>query len=398
MGFTASADVPWTVPPDWTNGVQELLASSTDVMQASGTAVTQHRALRSTPRRAFSFEVAADGQSRRTAEMLLAGHGGTFQLPIWPDVQWLSAPLDAGVDLVPCVTAGYDFVAGGKALLFRAVNTWEIVTVAAIAGGHLGLAGVTGADYGPGDRLYPLRRALVRTGAEESLFNDDAGLRRLTFDIDEACEWPVLAGTEYLGHIVLDVRPDETTDPTSSNSRLLQTVDYGISLPVVHDLPGIALRAQQSHWRLFGRDQHTWFRSLCYTLDGRRVPVWVSSFARDLLPVATIAGGSAAMTVEWAGYTLLCLGKPNRRDLRIELVDGTVFYRRITAAVESGNTEILTLDSSLSSDSISPWAIRAVSFMALCTSASDEVELDHATDADGLATATTGWQAVVPDV
>lgn len=398
MGFDASADVPWTVPPDWTNGVQELLGWSTDVMQASATAVTQHRALRSSPRRVFSFEVADVGQNRRAAEMLLAGHSGAFSLPIWPDVQWLSAPLDVGVDVVPCATAGFDFVAGGKALLFHAVNTWEIVTIDSIGADHLALADVTAAGYGAGDRLYPLRRARVRDGAEERLFNDDAGLRRLTFDIAEACDWPVLTGTEYLGHIVLDVRPDETTDPTSSNSRLLQTVDYGVSLPVVHDLPGLALRVQQSHWQLFGRDQHTWFRSLCYTLDGRRVPVWVPSFASDLLPVAAIAGGSAAMTVEWAGYTLFSLGKPNRKDLRIELLDGTVFYRRITAAVESGNTEILTLNSALAGTSISPWAIRSVSFMALCTSASDEVELDHQADQDGLATASTGWQAVVPDV
>src|SRR5690606_30459583 len=126
---------------------------------------------------------------------------------------------------------------------------------------------------------------------------------------------------------------DEADSPTSSYARLAQTVDYGTSIPVVHDLAGVALRGQQSHWKLYGRDQHTWFRSLLYTLDGRRVPIWVPSFASDLRPVAAIAGSSQALSVEWAGYTQFGLGKPNRRDVRIELDDGTVFYRRITAAV-----------------------------------------------------------------
>jgi hypothetical protein len=399
VGFSDTTDVPWTIPPDWTAGVQEVLSWATDVMQASASAVTQHRSLRSLPRRRVSMQVMATDQCRRAADALLAGHSGLWQLPIWADVQWLVAPLAAGAASIPCVTDGYDFVAGGKALLFSAVNTWEVVTVTTVASDHLTLSANTVADYAIGARLYPLRLARVQDGGEETLKSDTVSQRNLTFDIVEPCDWPLLASpTMYLGHLVLDVRPDESTSPTSSYSRLLQSADYGVAFPVVHDLPGLALRVQQSHWSLFGRAEHTWFRSLLYTLDGRRVPIWVPTFAADLQPVATIAGSSTSMTVEWAGYTKFGKNKANRKDLRIELVDGTVLYRRITNALESGNTEILTLSAALSSSSITPASIRQVSFMALCTLASDDVEIDHVTDQDGVATATTGWQAVVPDV
>lgn len=399
MGFSSALDVVWTIPPDWSHGVQESLAWSTDVMQASATAVTQHRSLRAAPRRAFTFEVAARRQARRAADMLLAGHSGVWQLPIWPDVQWLGDKLNAGVASIPCATEGYDFTVGGKALLHAGVDAWEVVTIDTIAPDHLQLTSATSDSYQAGSRLYPLRASRVRDDAQERLLNDDNSRRRLTFDLAEPCGWPALAGaTMYQGHLVLDVRPSEPNDPTSSYGRLQQTVDYGTSLPVVHDLPRVALRAQQSYWQLAGRAAHTWFRSLLYTLDGRRVPIWVPSFASDLRPVAAIAGSSQTLSVEWAGYTQFGLGKPNRRDVRIELDDGTVFYRRITAATIAGANETLTLDASLSASAIAPERLRQISFMALSTLASDDIELDHATDADGLATATTGWQAVVPDV
>lgn len=395
--FTASGAKIWPVPPDWAGGVTETLAWATDVSHASATAVSQHRALRTSPRRSFSFEVMANGQNRRVTDMLLAGHGGKWLLPIWPDVQRLpGGPASA---LLPCRTAGFDFVEGGKALLYRGVNDWQVVEISAIAPDHLVLAAPPLIAFTPGMRLYPLRSARLKDGAQETLGSDSVSRRSITFDIDEVCDWPALpAGTTYRTHPVLELRPDESDSPTADNTRMAQTVDNGTGRPFVHDLPGIALRAQQSHWKLHGRERQAWFRSLLYRLQGRFTPIWVPSFASDLKPAAAIAGGSTSLSIEWAGYTLFGKGKHNRKDVRIELTDGAVLYRRITNAVEAGDTETLTLDSFLSSNAIASGAIRQISFMALATLASDEVELEHMTDADGTAKTTTGWQAVVPDV
>lgn len=396
----ADGDIPiWPVPPDWSKSVTETLAFGTDVMMPPATGVSQHRSYRPIPRRVFGFDVLANGQARRTAEMLLAGWGGAWRLPIWPDVQWLSASLSSGATSIACDTAGFDFVDGGKALLYADVNDWQVVTIDTVEADHLALSAALAAGTTPGTRLYPLRLARVRGGAEEARFNDGLGRRSLAFDIAEACTWPVLDGvTQYLGHDVLEVRPDESDDPTASVDRLLQTVDYDTALPVVHDLAGVGLRAQQTAWKLFGRAQHTWFRSLLYTRCGRQVPLWLPSFAADLQLADAIAGGSAVLPVEWCGYTLYGLGQHNREDLRIELNDGTVFYRRVTAAAEDGGTENLTIDASLDAGSIAPERVRSIGFMALSVLASDETEIEHVTDADGIAKSTTGWQAVVPDV
>lgn len=398
VGFVDDGPRIWPIPPDWGKGVQESLAWGTDVMIAPATAESQHRSWRASPRVGFEFEVLADGKARRLADMLLAGYAGEWLLPIWHDVQWRSGTLAASATSVACATDGYEFVDGGKALLYTDARTWEVVEIDTVAIDHLGLVAATTADFGPGSRLYPLRRARVRQGAEERLSNDALSRRPLGFDLVEPCDWPLLESpTQYLGHDVLETWPDESNDPSASYARLEQGVDYDTAFPVVHDLAGVALRAQKSQWKLFGRAQYAWFRSLLFGRCGRLTPIWVPSFAADLQLVGDIAGGGALLPVEWAGYVKFGLGQPNRQDLRIELNDGTVFHRRVTAAAEDGDSENLTLDASLSGSSIAPGAVRSIGFMALSTLASDEIELDHATDADGLTTATTGWQAVVPD-
>lgn len=399
MAFTAAAAHVWPLPPDWSGGVSESLRWGTDVMRAPASAVSQHRSYQIGPMRSFSFEVLARAAERRLLDMLLAGHRGRWLLPIWPDVRWLQAPLAGGSVEIPCETAGLDFVAGGQALLYDAPNSWELVTIDTVEADAIALVGATIAAHGPGGRLYPLRKARLQDGAEERLRSDDVSRRRLAFDIDEACDWPVLADpTLYLDHPVLDRRPDESEDPTAAYSRLRQVMAVDGARPLDYDLADQALRAQATHWKLFGRAEHSWFRSLLYTLDGQRVPMWLPSFAQDLKPAAAIAGGSTALSVEWAGYTLFGLGRHNRRDVRIELTDGTVHYRRITAAAEAGATESLTLSASIDAGAIATDRIRQISFMALSTLASDAVDIEHLTDADGTATSTLGWQSVVPDV
>ncbi|KAF7600627.1 MAG: hypothetical protein CGU28_03105 [Candidatus Dactylopiibacterium carminicum] len=387
----------WPIPPDWTNGVQERLEWSTDVLRASATARSQHRSLRIGPRRSLTFEVFDQAQAFRAARMLLAGHSGLWQLPVWFDVQWFSAPLAAASSEIPCATAGFDFIAGGRALLYTSMREHEFVEIEAVDADRLVLAAPTVNAYGAGSRLYPLRLARVEAGAEQRLSNAQLARCSLTFDFVEPCDWPALASaTEYLGHPVLEVRPDESSEISQSWERMLSTVDYGIAAPVVHDLSGVALPAQQNRFIVQGRDEHTWLRSLLYTLRGRGTPIWLPSWADDLRPVAAITG--AAMSIEWCGYTRLAAGKPNRRDVCIELFDGTRHYRRITAAAEAvGDKETLTLSAALGG-TIQPEHIRQVSIMSLATLASDAAEIEHTTDQDGIASVSLGFSAVLPDV
>ncbi len=93
MGFAVGQLPVWSVPPDWSKPVRESIGFSTEILQASVTGVTQHLDQRDTPRRTLTFDVVSNDQNRRVMDMLLAGYGGKWRCPIWPDVQLLSAPL-----------------------------------------------------------------------------------------------------------------------------------------------------------------------------------------------------------------------------------------------------------------------------------------------------------------
>lgn len=399
MSFGPTSLRIWPVTPCWESAVRESLEWETDVMRASATGVSQHRGLRIGPQRSLSFEVLSQGQERSVVDMLLGGHRGVWHLPFWPDVQWLTDTVTAGAEEVPCATTGFDFVVGGKALLYGSVNRWVAVEVASIEADHITLADPLPVGFGRGDRLYPLRRARVQQGAEERMKSLGVSRRRLAFDIDEPCDWPELVDpTMYLTHPVLDVWPDESDDPSSSYQRLLQSVTYTGARPFEYDLADQAFRMQRTQWLLTQRPMHTWFRSLVYTLQGRRVPMWLPSFASDLQAAGPIAGGSTSLPIQWAAYSQFGAGRHNRKDLRIELDDGAVFYRRIVDADETGDEiEALTLSSSLDDGAIAPERIRSIGFMALSTLASDSVEIEHITDQEGTARSTLGWQAEVPD-
>jgi hypothetical protein len=397
--FVLGQQVAWPVPPDWKRPVRETLAWRTDILRAA-TGVTQHRALRLVPRRSFAFEVVAEGQERRVADALVADRGGRgdWALPIWPDVQHLAAALPAESATVPCITAHRDFVAGGRAMLWRSLRQWELVQVEGVLPGGLELATPTQQAWPAGTRLYPVRTARLVDNAEESLWTDLAGRRGLTFAVEEPCDWPPQPpAATYLGHPVLQHASDATEDGRASWSRQMAEADNDTAPPFVADVAGRVFATVDHRWRLWGPAERAAFRGLLYALRGRQTPVWVPSGLQDLRATAPITAASTALAVEWAGYTLYGRQQPHCRDLRIVLHDGTAFMRRVTDSAVAGDGEVLQLDAPLG-QLVQPGAIRRIEWMRLCTLASDQIEIEHHHDLAGMARALTPFTAVLPDV
>lgn len=398
MAYAIGEAVPWPIPPDWGTPVRQTLSWLTDYMSARNGA-RQKRQLRLAPRRTYEFSVIADEQGRRVMDAIGFDQGTRqWLLPIWPDVQFLPGQLDLGSSSINCATTGRDFVDGGQALLWLAPNRWEVLQVESVAIGGLTLSADTLAVWPPGTRLYPLRLARTSKPADETQWTDDASLYKVVMQLDEACDHAAVGPTaSYRGLPVLEWRRDEGSNPAVKYDRATQNIDGDTGAIAYVDLPGMPFRTQSHSWVLHGRAELGAFIGLQYWLRGRMGSLWVPSFTSDLVLTGDLAAGSTVLSVEWAGYTVFGRRQSNRRDIRIELMNGTVFYRRITDCAETVHNELLTIDSALGV-AVPSDAVRAISFLTLCEQATDNVSIDHITDGDGAAQASTNWAGIRNDV
>jgi hypothetical protein len=393
-----TAPAVWALTPDYSTPPQEKLAWKTDVLRAWD-ASEQRRALRIAPRRAASFATFMQNRDKQTIENQLFAWGAlTWALPIWWDGQHLANAITAGSSTVLCDTVERDFADGGLAVVLTDASTYELLTVTSFTSTQLNLTAPAVGNWSAGAKLYPARNARLLSSTRLTREHGLQANVQIVFQITDPSDWPAATGLPtYRGAPVLEDSPD--TDSTSEGTfeREQYLVDADTGALTVIDTALIGLPTNSHNWFLKGRAARNAFRELLYLLKGSQGELWVPSYQSDLSVVSPI--GSADTTIECRGSGFgLFASVLNRKDIRIELFSGTVFYRRITGStVDSPTTELVTISSALGV-AVSVAAIRRVSFMVLSRLASDEVTISHLTAIDGVAISTTPFAAVNHDI
>lgn len=399
LRITASRIIAWSFAPDWADGVEEVLEWLTDIM-SSETLVEQRRALRIAPRRYLKASMYVEGRERSLLDLALFGWGArVWALPIWPDIQLLQQPISQGAMRIPCSTQYLDFRAGGLAMLRgESAFEYEVVEILAIDANGLDLKRGTQRAWGSGARLYPTRAAQLVEQPQLTRLTDTLQSAAVQFLLLDPSDWgAALPAETYRGRPVLERAPDESEDLTGSYSRLISTLDNTMSRPQLTDLASRALQVQRWRWVDLGRGARAELRALLYALRGQQVPIWLPTHSADLEVVVTITALSTTLDIAWIGYTRFSQSAPGRRDIRIQLTNGTVFYRRITNSTElDEQTERLAINAALGV-LVEPRHIARISWMSLCRLSDDRVEFRHETDSEGLATCALTFRGVRDD-
>lgn len=399
LRVTANRVIAWSFVPDWSDGIIERLTWATDILQ-SESLVEQRRALRAAPRREFEAQMMVEGRERQYLDLVLFDWGmRIWALPVWPEIQWLSADLAAGALSIPCATAGLEFHIGGLAMLIGA-NAFavEVVEVVDVPSGALTLKRPTQKAWSAGSRLYPARSAQLTAAPTLTRRTDRLISADVTFRvIDPSDVMPVAPATLYRTRPVLEARPDEGQDLTASYVRLLEELDNGSAAPRVTDIAGRAMPVLSQRWIGAGRTERADYRALLYHLAGRQGAVWVPTHADDLMLIEPAGATSEALTVAHVGYTRFGKATPGRRDIRIELTDGTFIHRRVTGSTEiSTDAEALAIDTALGR-AVAPADVLRISWMQLCRLDHDAVEINHMTDSEGVAESALVFRGVRDD-
>jgi hypothetical protein len=388
----------WALTPDWQTPVEELLGWKTDRLRAWD-ATEQRRALRIAPRRNVKFSTWMSRQDKQFVENQFFAWGALiWALPIWWDGQYLSVQSNPGDMLVLADTAGRDFVTNGLAIILTDARTYEVIQLGTVTPTQLNLVRSIVGTWPTGSKLYPVRSARLMNAQRITRNNGSNADVEPEFLIVEACDWPAATGLPtYRGAPVLEDSPSVTDTSEGSYDRDTFTIDNQTGAIDVFDSAGIGFPNNSHNWFLKGKAAHSNFRSLLYLLKGAQGEIWVPSYENDLTLIANIAPADVSLQCQNSGLALYAV-KLNRQDVRIELTNGTIYYRRITgASVIAPTVELVTVSSAFGV-SIAASSIRRISFMVLSVLASDEITIAHDTAIRGISECSTPFRAVNHDI
>lgn len=363
----------WKTPANWSSPIIERLEWRTDVLLAYDGS-EQRIALRQTPRRYFEFGfLVSTLLERQKLEVTISANGSqAWDLPLWTDSTPCTSAVGNGDVIVYADTIGRDFVAGGKALLLAANGSSLIINISTLTTTQLNLSSAVVGSWPIETSVIPLRTAYLEPSQQISRFTGSVIYGVVRFLLDDISIYSAATLTQYRGYDVLEMPSNWMQDLTLDYQRKIQVIDFGVGGIYRDDESSLPVFVQSHAWTLDNRQKITDFRKFLYSRRGRFKALWIPTFMPDLTFVAL---SSTALDITNIDYTPLYNQAINRRDIRIELTNGNVYYRRIVAsAVISGTVERLTLDSVLGV-SVTANDVEKISFMMFGRLDTDAVEL-----------------------
>lgn len=374
--------VAWSWEPNWINSVIERLAWKTDVIPAFDGS-EQRRALLAGPRCEWEFTFDVQTAQRRLFENVVYGWGALiWALPIWIDVEPLVDVLVGGSSFIPIAdTEGRDFHEEGIGVVLGTDGTFESFEVLLVDPDGIHLVNPIVSTWPTGSRVYPARTARLLDPRSTARFTRNYARGLARFKTVEEIERTALDEELYRGLPVMVREPNWREAPEIDYKRKLATLDFGYGQDDQVDEAGIPLPAQTVRWTMLDRTEANYFRQWIYARQGRFKAVWIPTWSDDLVLADLITASQLNMDVQACGLTYFAKGDVHRRDIRIQLIDGTVFYRRVEGfVVVDTATERMTMNAVLGQQ-VLPEQVERISWLYCARLDSDQIELSWATPA-----------------
>ncbi len=380
LKLTGVRILAWFPRPNWGTPLTERWEWLTNVI-TSRNLKEQRIKLREEPRRQLEFAllVKNNKERQRVENLLYAWQSRVFGLPIWTDQQAIGSDLTIGDLIIPCDTFSRDYHVGGLVGLFNEVD-FEIATILQMNPTNIHLTTPLANSWGVGTKVVPLRTARMSSKQNFTRHTDSVLGMTVQFRLDEGDNRiPKAETADYRSYSVLEVKPNWAEQMSSEYSRDLTMIDFMVGKVLGDDTSNTVSITHTYHWLASSRQEIDTLRAFLFARFGKLIPIWIPTFAKDLVVTSLIASSSTVMFVENVTYTRNVANGVQRRDVRIQLVNGTVFYRRILSSSEVGDKERLVFDTALGV-LVNVSDIHSVSYMSLCRLEADSIEASWKTD------------------
>ncbi|MFG0742919.1 hypothetical protein [Providencia sp. TYF-12] len=375
----------WMYSPDWSERVTETLSWKTDV-HISPTGAEQRVARRITPRRQFEFSVLVGDGERQQLENQLAMHGaGVWSLPLFTESTLLQTDLAIGQTTFAYENAAV-LLEGISHLYLVQHGQVALLPIIALSTDTVTVSPLNQAWYA-GAVIYPVALAMLTDMPPVTRFTDSLSRLQCRFRLQQANPFSAsMPSVSYRGFPVWDFPADWQEDRKAEYQRQLLELDNGYGLPFRTDTAKRAFYLQHHQWLLSGIESQVLLRQRLMWLRGRQRAAWVSHQTDDLTAIAV---NGYQLSVINTGLSLIQY-QQGRRDLAVQLVDGTFMYGRIINVQQVGEFERLQLD-------IAPPAIehiQCISFMTLCRQNTDDITITYHSGRDGVTEVSTVFRGV----
>lgn len=370
----------WFPRPNWDTPLIERWEWLTNVI-TSRNRKEQRIKLRESPRRQLEYSLLVKNNKERqlVENLLYAWQSRVFGLPIWTDQEFISVQLIAGTTVIPCSTFTRDYVVDGLVALLNETD-YEIGTITEVGADYVRINTPLLKTWEAGTKVAPMRTARISDKQSFVRHTDTILGMTVQFKLDEEDSTiPLVETVSYRSYAVLEVKPNWDEEITSEYMRDLTLIDYSTGRVLGDDTSGIGTITHKYHWMAGTRSEVYALKQFLFSRYGKLIPIWVPTFSHDLEVVTTIGSASTEIVVINVTYTRNVAQGIQRRDIRIQLNNGTIFYRRILTSTEDGVNERLILDTSLGI-LVEPTDIFSVSFMSLCRLEADSIEASWETD------------------
>ena len=337
--------------------------------------IEQARSLRTVPRRKFEYEFLSI--DRKTLNPIMwQWQARQFALPLWCDETALTAEASVDDIVINVDTTNRDFVVGGLLVMLLSDTSYEAAEIASFTPTQVTVVMPLLSTWGVNTPVYPLKLSRLKPSQELKSLTTSVLTYNVGFECVEDSVWTASDSVAtYRSHPVFEKLHNWKDAKSLTLDRKVAVVDHGTGIVYQDDEADIAIPTESHSMLVIGRVAAANFRSWLYARTGRVVPIWVPTARTDLIMALEIVNPSPVFFVEYIGYTTYFKQERNRRDLRIELWDGTIFYRRVVSSSYAGGAvEALTLDSTLPG-TITPQEIKQISFMMFARLNSDDIKL-----------------------
>jgi hypothetical protein len=339
-------------------------------------------------RRGFEYSVLlrAD-QAQHLENVLFAWHSRYLELPHWAEGSKLTADIASGTGVLPMDTSYRSFEAGGKLVIYLNPDKYEVLDITAVTASSVTIGATTADGWPAGTRVYPLFPVMLAASISGTRHSDNLVEFPVAFECEQTSTpqntdiggaTPLYQDEElYLGRI----NWAQGVRLTYEANR--EVLDYGAAKRYIRSTDHWAPEQRQHNWTLRDPAEAAVFRAWLGRREGIARPVYMPTGNIDFTLLDNIVSTNFYIDADLNQYGALAGAHPARRDILIQLRDGSYAAKRIVAtSLQPGQRIRLSFDDAVGINA-TPEQVKRVSFLSLYRQAGNSTSIRWLTDRVG---------------